>query len=187
MYHSSLYIGTIRLSLHSVDIFSCSFTHCIILITCQSLLLPNTSTHPLESHPSPLSFLSSFVITLLFSTSFLPIHCVKPPFDTPSSETNLRFSPLSSLSKYRFHLPMILSRSLKTMHCSSFIWLFLVKSLAFAIRDIFLSPSGISSYPYHSFIARALAALLLSLPPCLPVAISAFLMFPTPSLPLSEP
>ena len=43
-----------------------------------------------------------------------------------------------------------------------------MKSLAFAIRDIFLSPSGISSYPYNSFIARALAALLLSSPPCLP-------------------
>ena len=63
---------------------------------------------------------------------------------------------------------MILSRSLKTMLCSSFIWLFLVKSLVFAIRDIFLSPSGVSSSSYNSFNARALAMLLLSLPPCLP-------------------
>ena len=69
-------IGTIRLYLHSVDILSCSYTLSIILITCQHLLFPNTSTHPLESHPFPLSLLSSFVITLLFSTSFLPIHCV---------------------------------------------------------------------------------------------------------------
>ena len=69
-------IGTIRLYLHSVDILSCSYTLSIILITCQHLLFPNTSTHPLESHPFPLSLLSSFVITLLFSTSFLPINCV---------------------------------------------------------------------------------------------------------------
>ena len=131
---------------------SCSYTLCIRLITCQSLLLPNTFTHPLESHPFPLSLLYSFVITLLFSTSFLPIHCVKPSFGTPSSESNL---------------PMILSRTLKTTRCSSFIWLFLVKSLAFAIRDIFLSPSGVSSSSYNSFIAHTLAVLVLSLPPCL--------------------
>ena len=71
----------------------------IILITCRSLLLLNTPTHPLESHPFPLSLPSSFVITLLFSTSFLTIHCVKPSFDTPYSETNLCFSQFSSLSK----------------------------------------------------------------------------------------
>ena len=47
----------------------------IVLITCQSLLLPNTYTHPLESHRFPLALLSSFVITLLFIASFLPIHC----------------------------------------------------------------------------------------------------------------
>ena len=46
-------------------------THCSRLITCQSLLLPNTSTPTLESHPSPLSFLSSFVITLLFTLQYL--------------------------------------------------------------------------------------------------------------------
>ena len=147
---------------------------------CQSLLLPNTSIHPLDSHPSPLSFLSSFVITLLFSTSFLPMHCVKPPFGTPPSETNLWFSPLSSLSKYRFHLPMILSRFLKTTHCSSFIWLLLVKSLALAIRYIFLSPSGISSYLYNSLWLRYCFLCRLV---CLYIAISAFLMFPTSSLP----
>ena len=90
-------IGTIRLSLHSVDILSCAYTLSIILITCQYLLFPNTSTHPLESHPFPLSLLSSFVITLLFSTSFLPIHCVKQSFGTPSSETDMCFSPFSSL------------------------------------------------------------------------------------------
>ena len=70
-------------------LFSCWYTLCIRLITCQSLLLPNTSTHLLESHPFPLSLLSSFVITLLFSTSFLLTHCVKPLFVTPSSESNL--------------------------------------------------------------------------------------------------
>ena len=96
-----------------VDIFSCSYTLCIRLITCQSLLLPNTSTHLLESHPFPLSLLSSFVITLLFSSSFLPIRCVKPSFGTPSG-SNLLFSPFSSLSKYPFHLHNILSRSLKS-------------------------------------------------------------------------
>ena len=37
---------------------------------------------------------------LLFSTSFLPIPCVKPSFGTPTSEKNLWFSPFSSLSKY---------------------------------------------------------------------------------------
>ena len=52
---------------------------------------------------------------------------------------------------------MILSRSINTTRCSSFIVLFLVKTLAFAIRDIFLSPSGVSSSSYNSFIARALA------------------------------
>ena len=40
---------------------------------------------------------------------------------------------------------------------------------AFAIRVIFLSPSGVSSSSNNSFFARALAVLLLSLPPCLPV------------------
>ena len=151
----------------SVDIFSCSYTLCIRLITCQSLLIPNTSTPLLESHPFPWSLLSSFVITLLFSTSFLPIRCNKHSFGTPSG-SNLWFSPFSSLSKYPLHLPKILSRSLKSTRCSSIIWLFLVKSLAFAIRDIFLSHSGVSSSSYNSFIARALAVLLLSLPPCLP-------------------
>ena len=149
-------------------LFSCWYTLCIRLITCQSLLLPNTSTHLLESHPFPLSLLSSFVITLLSSTSFLLTHWVKPLFFTPSSESNLWFSPFSSLSKYPFHLPMILSRSLKTTRCSSFIWLFLVKSSAFAIRDIFLSPYGVSISSYNVFIARALAVLVLSLAPCLP-------------------
>ena len=43
-----------------------------------------------------------------------------------------------------------------------------MKSLAFAVRDIFLPPSGVSSSSYNSFIARELAVLLLSLPPCLP-------------------
>ena len=61
---------------------------------------------------------------------------------------------------------MIPSRSLKTTRCSSFMWLFLVKSLAFAVRYIFLSPFGVSSSSYNSFIARALVVLLLSLPPC---------------------
>ena len=103
-----------------VDIFSCSYTLCIRLITCQSLLLPNISTHLLESYPFPLSLLSSFVITLLFSTSFLPIRCVKPSFGTPSG-SNLLFSPFSSLSNYHFHLPNILSRSIKSTLCSSFI------------------------------------------------------------------
>ena len=85
--HSLTFRGGQRLVLQCstcVEIFSCSYTLCIRLITCQSLLLPNTSTHLLESHPFPLSLLSSFVITLLFSTSFLPIHCVKPSFGTPS-------------------------------------------------------------------------------------------------------
>ena len=74
MSHSSLSIGTIILFLHSVDISSCSYTLCVRLITYQSLLLPNTSTYLLESQPFPLSLLSSFVMTLLFSTSFLLIH-----------------------------------------------------------------------------------------------------------------
>ena len=104
-------IGTVRLSLHSVDILSCSYTLSMILITCQYLLFPNTSTHPIESHPFPLSLLSSFVITLLFSTSSLQFHCCIPSFGTPSSETDMCFPPFSSLSKYPFHLPMILSRS----------------------------------------------------------------------------
>ena len=85
--HSLTFRGGQRLVLQCstcFDILSCSYTLCIILITCQSLLLPNTSTHLLESHPFPLSLLSSFVITLLFSTSILPIRCVKPSFGTPS-------------------------------------------------------------------------------------------------------
>ena len=40
-----------RLSLHSVDIFSCLYTLCIRLITCQTILLPNTYKHLLESLP----------------------------------------------------------------------------------------------------------------------------------------
>ena len=44
-----------------------------------------------------------------------------------------------------------------------------ILSRAFAIRVIFLSPSGVSSSSNNSFFARALAVLLLSLPPCLPV------------------
>ena len=111
------------------------------------------------------------MITVLFSTPFLPIHCVKPSFGTPSSEIKLSFSPFSSLSKYPFHFPMILSRSLKTARCLSFIRLFLVKSLAFAFKYIFLSPSGVSSSSYNSFFARASAVLLFSLPPCLPACI----------------
>ena len=108
--HSLTFRGGQRLVLQCstcVDILSCSYTLCIRLITCQSLLLPNTSTHLLESHPFPLSLLSSFVITLLFSISFLPIRCVKPSFGTPSG-SNLLFSPFSSLSKYPFHLPNII-------------------------------------------------------------------------------
>ena len=57
---------------------------------------------------------------------------------------------------------------LKVRDVLSIIWLFLVKSLAFAIRYIFLSHSGVSSSSY-TFIVRALAVLLLLLPPCLPV------------------
>ena len=64
-----------------------------------------------------------------------------------------------------------------------------MKSLAFAVRDIFLPPFGVSSSSYNSFIARALVVLLLSLPPCLHpcryIYLPAFLMFPTSSLPLS--
>ena len=85
--HSLIFRGGQRLVLQCstcVDILSCSYALCIRLITCQSLLLQNTSTHILESHPLPLSLLSSFVITLLFGTSFLPIRCVKPSFGTPS-------------------------------------------------------------------------------------------------------
>ena len=41
------------------------YTLCIRLITCQSLPLPNTYTHPLESHPFPLSLLSPFVHVIL--------------------------------------------------------------------------------------------------------------------------
>ena len=56
---------------------------------------------------------------------------------------------------------------------------------------MFLSPSGVSSSSYNSFIARALAVLLLSLPSCLRACIylclAAFLVFPTSSLPLSYP
>ena len=56
---------------------------------------------------------------------------------------------------------MIISRSLKTTPCSFFICFIWDKSLvallrAFAIRNIFLSPSGVSKSLYNSFIASAL-------------------------------
>ena len=72
------------------------------------------------------------------------------------------FSSFSILSKYSFHLPMIMSRSLKTTQfslCIRFIWVkcLVALSRAFAILDIFLSPSGVSNSSYNLFIASTLA------------------------------
>ena len=117
-------------------------------------------------------------ISVVTLTSFLPIPCVKPSFGTQSSRTILWFSQCSCLSKNPFHLAMILSRSFKTIHCSSFIRLFLAKALACAIPDIFLSPSGVSSSSYnlfHSLPAPWLCYCFLCRRVCLHVAISAFL------------
>ena len=151
-----------------VDIILLSYTLCIRLIICQSLLLPNTYTHLLKSHPFPLSLLSSFVITLHFSRG-LPHSCRFVVLNHHSALHQGQICDSLHSAAYQ-NIPSIFprSRSLKSTRCSSFFRFFLVTSLAFDIRDIFLSHSGVSSSSYNSFIARALAVLLLSLPPCLP-------------------
>ena len=89
----------------------------------------------------------------------------------------MRFSPFCRLSKNSFHLPVILSRSLKTTRCSSFIWLFLAKALAFAIRDIsfFHPPVFTAPRTTHSLPAPWLCYCFLCHFVSLPVAILAFL------------